>query len=90
MISKNYDINEFLEAIKDEDYFDIIYMADKEATQAERNTLRYRNEAGKTEICGEDYTNNLKDLIFFLKYAVASKKISDRFAGFTGKFQPNQ
>jgi hypothetical protein len=65
-------------------------MADKEATQAVRNTLRFRNEMGKTEICGEDYANNLKDLILFLKYAVTSKKISDRFAGLAGKFQPNQ
>jgi hypothetical protein len=79
MISAKCDINEFLEEIKDEDYFDIIWIADKEATEAERSVLRSGDAIENEKLRGNGYASDLKDLIFFLKYAVTSKKNSDRF-----------
>jgi hypothetical protein len=39
MISSNCDINEFLEEIGDKELYDIIFMANQEATEVERIAL---------------------------------------------------
>jgi hypothetical protein len=78
MISPNYDINEFLEEIRDKKFYDIIFMANKEATEVERIALHSGHVRGKKNNCG-DYANNLKELIFFLRYTVKPKKLTDKF-----------
>jgi vacuolar-type H+-ATPase subunit C/Vma6 len=70
MISQSCDIKEFIEAIKDKDYLDAIYLADKEATEAER--LKFRSHAAtapKNKGCAR-YADKLKGFINFMRYGV--------------------
>jgi hypothetical protein len=79
VISSNGDINEFLEEIGDKEFYDIIVMANKEATEVERIALHSGDITGGKNNCGKDYANNLKELIFFLRYTVKPKKLTDKF-----------
>ena len=77
MISQSCDFDEFLARVRDRDYFDIIYLADREATEAER--LRYRSRAGRT-LCSEacvDYADALKGFIRYMRYGVKSPSMED-------------
>lgn len=79
MISANCDFSDFVAAIKDKSYHDIIYLADQEATAAER--LLYRNgvnNAAKKK-CGQQYASVLKDLVSYLRYHVRPKKRKDEY-----------
>jgi hypothetical protein len=40
MISKDYDLKSFVDAIDDRDYLEVMYLAEKEATEAERQYHR--------------------------------------------------
>jgi hypothetical protein len=79
MISADCDINEFLKSIGDKDYLDIIFLADREATEVERIALRSGHRFGKKERCLKDYADDLKDLIFYLRFTVKPKKFTDKF-----------
>jgi hypothetical protein len=85
MISSNCDINEFLEEIGDKELYDIIFMANQEATEVERIALHSGHVTGEKNNCEKDYANNLKELIFFLKYTVKSKKLTDKFGHLSEK-----
>jgi hypothetical protein len=78
MISQSCDVKEFIEAIRDRDYLEVIYLAEKEATEAER--LKYRFKAKKRdeeEYC-LGYADVLKNLIFFLRYGVKNRRIAKK------------
>ena len=47
MISQSCDFDEFLERVRNRGYLEVIYLADKEATEAER--LRYRLRARRLD-----------------------------------------
>jgi hypothetical protein len=79
MISSKFDINDFLETQRDKDYFDIIFMADKEATKAERIALQSGYEIGERERSLKVYADDLKDLIIFLRSTVRPKKLENKF-----------
>lgn len=70
MISKSCDIKEFIEAIKDKDYLEAIYLADKEATEAERMKFRSRAATGAKNKGCPRYADKLKGFINFLRYGV--------------------
>jgi hypothetical protein len=77
MISQSCDFDEFLESVRDRDYLDVIYLADKEATEAER--LKYRSRAGKLdppEACA-GYADALKGFIRFMRYGVKSPSMEE-------------
>lgn len=77
MISQSCDFDEFLERVRDRDYLEVIYLADKEATEAER--LKYRSRAGKLdppEACAA-YADALKGFIRFMRYGVKSPSMED-------------
>jgi hypothetical protein len=70
MLSKSCDFDEFLERVRNRDYLDVIYLADKEATEAER--LKYRSRAGTVvplAACS-GYVDTLKGFIRFMRYGV--------------------
>jgi hypothetical protein len=79
MISSKFDINEFLEAQRDRDYFDIVFLADKEATEAERIALKSGYEIGEREKNVKAYANDLKDLIIFLRSNIRPKRLENKF-----------
>jgi hypothetical protein len=77
MISQSCDFDEFLERVRDRDYLDVIYLADKEATEAER--LKYRSRTKRPappEACAQ-YVDTLKGFIRFMRYGVKSPSMED-------------
>jgi hypothetical protein len=77
MISQSCDFDEFIENVRDRDYLEVIYLADKEATEAER--LRYRSRIRRPdplEVCA-GYADALKGFIRFMRYGVKSPSIED-------------
>jgi hypothetical protein len=79
MISSNYDINEFIASLRNRDYLDIIFLANREATEAERIVLHSGFKIGKKEQCAKDYADELKELIFFLRSTIVPKKTDMKF-----------
>jgi len=72
MISQSCDFDEFLQRMRDRGYLEVIYLADKEATEAER--LQYRSRAKRldpSEAC-VSYADLLKGFIRFMRYGVKS------------------
>jgi hypothetical protein len=77
MLSKSCDFDEFLERVRDRDYLEVIYLADKEATEAER--LKYRSKARKfvpPKAC-TGYVDTLKGFIRFMRYGVESPSMEN-------------
>ena len=68
MISANCDIREFISELENKDFFEMIYLLDKEATEAERQLFNPKSEMSERQICGPEYVSNLKKLIFYLRY----------------------
>ena len=68
MISVNCDIREFISELENKDFFEMIYLLDKEATDAERQLYNPKSEMSEKQICGPEYVSNLKNLIFYLRY----------------------
>ena len=68
MISANCDIREFISELEDKDFFEMIYLLDKEATEAERQLFNPKSKMSEKLICGPEYVCNLKNLIFYLRY----------------------
>jgi hypothetical protein len=80
MISANCDFSHFVAAIKDKPYDDIIYLADLEATAAER--LLFRNNVANDERrkCGQRYATILKRLIAYMRSNVRPQNKEDEYS----------
>jgi hypothetical protein len=70
MISESYSIKEFVEAIRNKDYLEIVYLADQEATEAERFSNRLKARNGIQKETSREYANTLKDFIVFLRHGI--------------------
>lgn len=70
MISKECEFSEFISAVRDKDYFDVIDLAEREATAAERFFLRVRSAEPRKTRCGKDYAQRIKLLIDYMRYDV--------------------
>ena len=46
----------------------MIYLLDKEATEAERQLYNPKFLMSEKQICGPEYVSDLKNLIFYLRY----------------------
>ena len=68
MLSVNCNIQEIISKLEDKDYYEMIYLLEKEATEAERQILRPKRKFHEGQICGSEYVSNLKNLIFYLRY----------------------
>ena len=68
MISANCDIREFISALENKDFFEMIYLLDKEATEAERQLYNPKSEMSERQISLPEYVSNLKNLILYLRY----------------------
>ena len=73
MISDNCDIREFISELENKDFFEMIYLLDKEATEAERQLFNPKSEMSERQICGPEYVSKLKNLIFYLRYGAKPK-----------------
>ena len=68
MISANCDIRELISDLENKDFFEMIYLLDKEATEAERQLINSKSKMCEAQNCGPEYVSNLKNLIFYLRY----------------------
>jgi hypothetical protein len=79
MISNNCDFTHFVAAIKDKPYHDIIYLADQEATAAERLLFRKAVNDDERKKCGQRYATILKNLIAYMRSNVRPQKATDEY-----------
>ena len=77
MISANCDIRELISELENKDFFEMIYLLDREATEAERQLFNPRSEMSERPVCGPEYVSNLKNLIFYLRYGARPKGLSE-------------
>ena len=79
MISENCDIRDFIVELENKDYFEMIYLIDKEATEAERQLFNPKSEMSERVICGPEYVSNLKNLIFYLRYGAKPRGLRKEY-----------
>jgi hypothetical protein len=79
VISINCDIRELIVALENKDFFETIYLLDKEATEAERQLFNPKSEMSEKQICGPEYVSNLKNLIFYLRYGAKPKGLRKEY-----------
>lgn len=79
MISSNCDFSHFVAAIKDKTYDDIIYLADQEATAAERILFRNNADNNQRRKCGQKYAAILKKLIAYMRSNVRPQNSQDEY-----------
>ena len=77
MISANCDIREFISELENKDFFEMIYLLDKEATEAERQLFSLKSKMDEGKICGPEYVSNLKNLIFYLRYGARPSELQE-------------
>lgn len=78
MISKDCNFSDFIGAIRGRDYFETIFLADKEATEAERLLLRASVNERRQQRCGMEYAQMIKNLIFFVRYGIKPYGVDTR------------
>ena len=77
MISKANDIKEFIEAVKGKVCLDVIYLAEQEATEAERLYYRSRSKGEGVLLESKEYADLLKGFISYLRYTVKPTDSAD-------------
>lgn len=80
MISKECRFSDFVGAVRNKNYFEILHLADQEATAAERLFLRSRIDTTTRQRCGRDYADRIKQLIDYMRYEVKPHARSARDA----------
>jgi hypothetical protein len=80
MISSNCDFSHFVAAVKDKSYDDIIYLADQEATAAERFLFRNSINDDERKKCGQRYASILKTFISYMRSNVRPQKTNDEYS----------
>lgn len=75
MLSTSYSIVEFMKKAEGHSYEEIIWMADQEATEAERRFYRLGRSGDSDKILS--YTRYLKDFILYMRHGVRTLKTRD-------------
>ena len=70
MISKECKLSEFIGAVRGKDHYEVIQLADREATEAERLFLRLKADNVARQCCGRKYAEQIKQLINYMRYEV--------------------
>lgn len=77
MISDSCDFDEFILKTNGRDYHDIIYLADREATEAQRRFYHGGLSDDEKTRCGQQYAECLKGFITYLRYGVRPARVDD-------------
>jgi hypothetical protein len=70
VISRECRFLDFIGAVRNKGYFEILDMANREATEAERIMLRRRVDERIRQRCGKEYAERIKQLISYMRYEV--------------------
>ena len=81
MISANCDVRELILELKNKDFFEMIYLLDKEATEAERQLYNPNSKMSEKQLCGPEYVSDLKNIIFYLRYGARPKRLRKEHIG---------
>ena len=73
MISANCNIREFIAELENKDFFKMMYLLDKEATEVERQLFNPKSRIAEKQMCGPEYVNSLKCFIVYLRYGARPK-----------------
>jgi ribosomal protein L12E/L44/L45/RPP1/RPP2 len=68
MAATKCDIENFVKSVEGKDHYEVLSMALKEATHAERHRFRASATIDDKQTCGETYAGFLKDLILYMRY----------------------
>jgi hypothetical protein len=79
MISPEYDFKQFVEATKQKDVYEIIYLAEQEAIGAWRQSYRSPGSNNDEDQKNIDYQNRLKNLIDHMRSSVKPSKSKNLF-----------
>ena len=82
MLSSSFDISEFIRKVKGHSNQEIIYLADQEATAAERylyKCKRCRNAEEEADECTNlrQYTLLLKDFVLYMRHGVLTRSVRE-------------
>ena len=77
MISTDCDFEKFVREVKGKDYYEVIFLAEKEATQAWRRDYRNQSKNCKGETSRE-YQEKLIGLIGFMRHGMKPSVLSDQ------------
>ena len=80
MLSSSFDISEFITKVKGHSDQEIIYLADQEATAAERYLYKHdkcRKQQSKVQNCDEvrNYAVLLKDFVLYMRHGILTHSI---------------
>ncbi|MCU0586190.1 MAG: hypothetical protein MUC46_09010 [Desulfobacterales bacterium] len=78
MISNDCNLADLAGALRNKDYYEVIRLADREATEAERIGLKGRVDAARRRRCGKEYAELLKHFIAYVRYGVVPRGLSPR------------
>ena len=90
MISKECKFLDFVGAVRNKNYFEILHLADQEATAAERLFLQPRVDTLTRQRCGRDYAERIKQFIDYMRYEVKPRGKSANDAKIFAAFNPEQ
>ena len=76
MISEDYRIERFFDAIEGKTYTEAITLAEMEATEAERHLIQSKNKPHLNSHENIEYVENLKEFILFIRCSVMRNRIS--------------
>jgi hypothetical protein len=77
MISNNYDIKEFLEAMLGKDFNEIFILAEQEAFDAEIRSFNVKNAPKTREKGSVTYSRKVGNFLFFLRQGIRPSGASD-------------
>ena len=87
MISSDYNFDHFVEVIRQKGYYDAVYLAEQEATEAWRTT--YRSQGPNGGGVSHQYQQKLIGLIEYLRHGIKPRSLSDKDIEMCGTIEPN-
>jgi hypothetical protein len=90
MISKDCKFADFVGAVRSKNYFEILEIADQEATDAERIFLRSRSGKAAGTRCGKEYAERIKQFIDYLRFEVKPRARSVQDAAIFAAIAPDR
>jgi hypothetical protein len=73
MLSESFDISEFISKVEGQSDQEIIYMADLEATAAERHLYKHKRDENFEN--AKNYATLLKDVVLYLRYGIRTHSV---------------
>ena len=77
MLSDSCSFEEFIENVQATDLLELMYLTEKEATDAERCLYRMGVSPPRRESCGVRYAEILKNFLFYMRYGIRPRGVSD-------------